>query len=131
MAGYSKTPLVKKIGIKEGFRIMLINVPSNYFNMLEGLPDQVEQSDYQVDFIHFFTNDAAEVMSSLKKFMSTIVSNGMIWVSWYKKKSGKQKDVDENLIRNVAISLGLVDIKVCAVDNEWSGLKLVIRKENR
>jgi len=91
MAGYSKTPLVKKIGIKEGFRIMLINVPSNYFNMLEGLPDQVEQSDYQVDFIHFFTNDAAEVMSSLKKFMSTIVSNGMIWYPGIKRNRGSKR----------------------------------------
>lgn len=133
MPGYSKTPLIKKLGIKEGFKIKLINVPTYYFELLGPFPKTIKitKSSKDLDFIHFFTNRIKELESLLPKFKKQIYPDGMIWVSWYKKSSGKGTEVNEDIIRNTSLAMGMVDVKVCAIDDDWSGLKIVIRKENR
>ncbi|MBD8487540.1 DUF3052 domain-containing protein [Echinicola sp. CAU 1574] len=128
-AGYSQTPLIKKLGIKDGFNILLINSPENYFDLLETLPQDLifSESDREdLDFIHFFTKSAAEYERKIESLRSLIKPNGMIWVSWPKKASKIPTDMTENIIRDYALKIGLVDVKVCAVDAIWSGLKLVI-----
>lgn len=133
-AGYSKTPLIKKLGIKPNFKIRFINAPDNYEALLGEIPDGVLQMNSNkelVDFIHFFAKSSEEIELNLVKFKDEIKKNSMIWVSWYKKSSKIPTDLNEDIIRNTALELGLVDIKVCAVDEKWSGLKLVWRKENR
>ena len=131
-AGYSGTQLVKKLGIKEGFKVRFINKPKNYMDLLEEIPPAVKQiKTGKADFVHIFTKSRKELASELKKNMRSIEQDGMIWVSWPKKASKIQTDITEDVIREVALPMGLVDIKVCAVDDIWSGLKLVIRKENR
>ena len=134
-AGYSKTPLVKKLGIKENYIIKPVNAPENYFQLLETLPEgvAVAESNFKrdIDFIHYFETNPQNLSENLPKLRTLIRSNGMIWVSWDKTKSKKEGFVNENLVRQYAFPLGLVDIKVCAVDETWSALKLVIRKENR
>lgn len=102
--------------------------------MLEGLPGDTEffgEPEPGVDFIHYFTRQASGLGMVLSALKTEIVSNGMIWVSWPKKASKVQTDVTEDVIRNLALSIGLVDVKVCAVDAVWSGLKLVIRVKDR
>lgn len=134
MAGYSQTPLAKKLGIKPGFRVKTVNAPSNYIDLLKPLPDGVVISPRlrgQVDIYHVFAEQYARLGDQLRKALSAIPSNGTIWVSWPKKSSGIVSDVDGNAIRSAAFQLGLVDVKVCAVDEIWSGLKLVLRVENR
>lgn len=134
MAGYSKTPLLKKLGIKENFKIRLLHSPSNYFDLLEELPSGVvllEDNSELADFIHLFAKDVATLENHFHQIKEDIVKNGMIWISWYKKASKMPTDLTENIIRNTALAAGLVDVKVCAVDEKWSGLKIVIRKENR
>ncbi len=133
-AGYSGTPLAKKLGIKEGFTISLINTPEYYHQLFIGFPEHVtETTDKKKpkDLIHFFTKDAKELIKLLPELKKQIVSNGMIWVSWPKKAAKITTDVTEDIIRNYALSIGLVDIKVCAVDEVWSGLKLVIPAKER
>lgn len=131
-AGYSGTPLIKKLGIKEGFKIKLINKPSDYFTLLGELPSGiVRNSRDNFDFVHLFVKEKKEMKSELKKLIKEIARDGMIWISWPKKSSKVPTDITEDTIREVALPMGLVDIKVCAVDDTWSGLKLVIRKENR
>lgn len=133
MPGYSKTPLIKKLGIKEGFKIKFINTPEDYLELIGPLPanTKIIRSTVPCDFIHFFTNQVKELQSSLPQLRKQIFPNGTIWVSWYKKSSGKQSEITEDIIRSTALALGMVDIKVCAIDEDWSGLKIVIRKENR
>jgi len=134
MAGYSGTPLAKKLGIKEGFRVRVKNAPADYDELVRPLPDGVEVSRTirsEVDVWHLFTRSAGELRAELPRLMTQIRQNGAIWVSWPKKSSGESTDVTGDVIRSVALPLGLVDVKVCAVDHTWSGLKLVIRKENR
>ena len=131
-AGYSGTPLVKKLGIKEGYKVRFINKPKNYFDLLEELPPGISQiKTGNADFIHLFTKSKKELAAELKKNIKALEQDGMIWVSWPKKASKIETDITEDVIREVALPMGLVDIKVCAVDDTWSGLKLVIRKENR
>lgn len=134
MTGYSGTPLVKKLGIKPGFRLYAKNPPANYEELIAPLPEKVKilrRLANELDMIHFFTTNRAELAASIETFMERIKQDGMIWVSWPKKASNVPTDVTEDVIREVALPLGLVDVKVCAVDATWSGLKLVIRKENR
>jgi|SRR5947209_9350914 len=128
-AGYSSTPLAKKLGIKEGFVLRLVNQPAYYFELLTGLPQNVtvtEDADKKKDIIHFFTTDAKELFTQLPLLKDDLKQAGMIWVSWPKKASKVRTDVTEDLVRNFALRTGLVDVKVCAVDEVWSGLKLVI-----
>lgn len=133
MAGYSATPLVKKLGIKEGFKIEIVNPPDNYFTTLVDLPDEVSLNpkDTPLDFVHIFTNQFEELEELLTHYKGTIVSNGMIWISWYKKAAKLPTEITEDVVRGTALSMGMVDVKVCAVDENWSGLKVVIRVENR
>ena len=133
-AGYSNASLVKKLGIKPGFKIRLIDPPEHYFDLLEGLPIDTEFFEGPgsgIDLIHYFTQHASELEILLPALKTQIVSNGMIWVSWPKKASKLPTDLTENVIRSLALSSGLVDVKVCAVDAVWSGLKLVIRVKDR
>lgn len=133
-SGYSGTSLAKKLGLKSNFRARLINQPGYYFNLFEDLPDGIrvnEDNNEKVDFIHFFTKDAKELSSEIKKLKNRILQNGMIWISWPKKSSGITSDITEDLIRESALKNGLVDVKVCAVDETWSGLKLVIPVKER
>ena len=133
-AGYSSTPLAKKLGIKEGFNTCFINQPSNYFDLFSDFPAGVQllkDKSIPKDFIHYFTKSAKELFTELPALKSEIKPNGMIWVSWPKKASKVPTDITEDVIRNLALSIGLVDIKVCAVDDIWSGLKLVIPVKDR
>lgn len=134
MAGYSGTPLAKKLGIKEGYRVRIKNAPDDYLELVSPTPENVQISKSlrkDVDIFHFFTRSSSELKAQLPKLIAAIDQNGMIWISWPKKSSGVSSSVTEDTIRSVALPLGLVDIKVCAVDETWSGLKLVIRKELR
>ena len=134
MAGYSGTPLAKKLGFKEGHRVRVANEPENYLDLVKPLPDGIEISKNirkDIDVWHFFTKSAAQLETKLPLLMRAIQPDGMIWISWPKKSSGVPSTVTEDTIRAVALPLGLVDIKVCAIDETWSGLKLVIRKELR
>jgi hypothetical protein len=132
-AGYSGTPLAKKLGIKDGFHLSLINAPDHYLDLFSDLPLNLyfERDTANVDLIHFFTKSRAEYESLLPSLKKQIKPNGMIWVSWPKKASKVPTDMTEDIIRNYAIEIGLVDIKVCAVDEVWSGLKLVIPVKDR
>ncbi|HYV95271.1 MAG TPA: hypothetical protein VE978_26080 [Chitinophagales bacterium] len=134
MAGYSGKPLAQKLGIKAGMKMLVINVPENYSLLLGDLPEEVTQVKDKtsvVGFIHLFVKKISELEKLLPPAVKRLEQNGMIWISWYKKSSGISTDVTEDAIRVTAFPLGLVDVKVCAVDEQWSGLKLVIRKENR
>ncbi|HVS91593.1 MAG TPA: hypothetical protein VHE59_06150 [Mucilaginibacter sp.] len=132
--GYSGTPLAKKLGIKDGFYIDLINAPDYYLQLFTDLPPNLyfdPKEDIKIDFIHFFTKSKAEYVALLPVLKDKIRANGIIWISWPKKSSKVATDVTENDIRNFALKTGLVDIKVCAVDEIWSGLKLVIPVKDR
>lgn len=133
-AGYSGTPLAKKLGIKEGFNVLTVNAPEDYQLLLAPLPPRVTLSDKShesVDLIHLFTNSRDELFQELAAGVRLIKQNGTIWVSWYKKAARLPTEVTEDTVREAAFPLGLVDVKVCAIDENWSGLKLVIRRENR
>ena len=134
MAGYSGTPLAMKLGFKEGFRVRTSGAPESYPSLLKPIPENVTVSNRissGIDIWHFFTRSYAELQKKLPTVMKSIDRDGAIWVSWPKKSSGVPSTVTEDSIREIALPLGLVDIKVCAVDEIWSGLKLVIRKELR
>ena len=134
MAGYSPTPLNKKLGIKPDFRVGLKNAPADYARLIAPLPSGASLSTRfrnGIDLFHLFTKSRHELEQQLPVLMQRIHQDGMIWVSWPKKAAKVPTDVTEDVIRDVALPLGLVDVKVCAVDDVWSGLKLVIRKELR
>ncbi|HEX2787711.1 MAG TPA: DUF3052 domain-containing protein [Ignavibacteria bacterium] len=130
-SGYSGTPLAKKFGIKPGFNIEIINAPEHYFELFTDMPETISDSKSKKDFIHFFTKEIKELEKNIPKLRKQIVPNGIIWISWPKKSSKVPTDVTEDIIRNIALKNGLVDIKVCAVDDIWSGLKLVIPVKDR
>ncbi len=132
-SGYSKKPLVKKLGIKEGAKIRIINSPQNYFKLLEDLPEVeiLDDNSSMADFIHLFSKSVEHFENQFFTIKNEIKKDGMIWVSWYKKASKIPTDLNEDIIRDTALSLGLVDVKVCAIDEKWSALKIVWRKENR
>ncbi len=135
--GYSEAPLARKLGIKAGIKrikLRVIDPPANYWDLLGPLPDNVsiaEPDEGRFDFIHVFVTDKAQLEEQLGELRARIVPAGMIWVSWPKKSSRVATDLSESIIRDLALSSGLVDVKVCAVDATWSGLKLVIRLRDR
>lgn len=134
MTGYSGTPLAKKLGIKSAFRIKLINAPKHYLQLFTDLPAELYFEDDEKpgkDLIHFFTIQRDELSVILPLLKTQIKPNGIIWISWPKKASKMSTDITEDIIRELAIKNGLVDIKVCAVDETWSGLKLVIPVKDR
>jgi hypothetical protein len=133
-AGYSATPLAKKLGLKTGFTIKLVQPPDYYFEMFTDLPDEIEiEQDHATvkDFIHFFAKDALELTNGIKALKQEMKQTGMLWISWPKKISSIQTNITGDIIRDNALMNGLVDIKVCAVDNTWSALKLVIPANDR
>ncbi|MCJ8211546.1 DUF3052 domain-containing protein [Mucilaginibacter sp. RS28] len=131
--GYSGTPLAKKLGIKPGFRLKLINPPEYYMDLFQNdLPADLYFDGVSAhDMVHFFTKDKKELFDLLPLLRTAITPAGAIWVSWPKKASKVPTDITEDLIRNYAIEQGLIDVKVCAVDEVWSGLKLVIPVKDR
>lgn len=131
MAGYSGTPLLKKLGMKEAMSVRFKNAPDQYEDLLGPLPDGVAFKETNLTFQHAFYVERADFEADLKSLMDDMDRNGMIWISWPKKASKVPTTMTEDVIREVALPVGLVDVKVCAVDEVWSGLKLMIRKELR
>jgi hypothetical protein len=133
-AGYSGTPLARKLGIVAGSRVVVLNAPAGYLDWLAPLPDDV-RFDSEVTaattLVHLFVDRRVDLRTLLDSLRPRIAPATVVWVSWPKKASGVPTDVTEDVIRTVALPLGFVDIKVCAVSAVWSGLKLVIRKELR
>ena len=134
VAGYSGTPLAKKLGIKEGGRILLVGAPKEYARLVAPLPagvQMVKAAGATTDLIHIFATARKDLERALTSVLKAMRSDAAIWVSWPKKASGVATDITEDTIREVALPMGLVDIKVCAVSEVWSGLKLVVRRELR
>ena len=133
-AGYSGTPLAKKLGITERSRVFVAGAPATYRASLEPLPASVQFAPAptrETDVAHVFVTDRDELAVFLARFRSLLPPTAAVWVSWPKKTSRVATEVTEHTIRDVALPLGFVDVKVCAVDETWSGLKLVVRRELR
>ena len=134
MPGYSGTPLPKKLGIKDGFRVRLQNAPAEVRAELKTeLAACKMQGDGKdpIDFAMIFTKSQADLDREFKKLSRQLAPAGMLWVSWPKKSSGVATDLDENVVRDTGLAAGLVDVKVCAVTDVWSGLKFVRRLKDR
>jgi hypothetical protein len=132
--GYSGKPLHQKLGIKPSQQICVINSPSDYQTLIDGPVVGLEISSTprgRVQFVHIFETEQARLAAKLPALMKAIEPDGMIWVSWPKRASRVATDITEDVVRSVALPLGLVDVKVCSVNEVWSGLKLVIRREHR
>ncbi len=143
-AGYSGKPLSKKLGMMPGMIVITVTAPDNYSDLVKPVPDDVliidaglsgsgraKSSSGPADMIHFFTNSRDDLFRGLAEFKNLIKQDGTIWVFWYKRAAKLPTEITEDVVREAALPLGLVDVKVCAVDDRWSGLKLVIRKANR
>ena len=130
MAGYSGKPLAEKLGIKPNAEVTLVNAPANYRKLLGKLPAGLKFSESN-EFVHLFTKRRRDLEKQLSILRKNIADTGTVWVSWPKKSAGVATDITEDVIRAVALPLGFVDVKVCAVDKTWSGLKLMIRREQR
>jgi hypothetical protein len=134
VAGYSGKPLVQKLGIKPGFCIFVDGLSTAYRDVVGELPDDVKiarTAKAPLDMVHVFATEAKGFAVKLRSYRKAIAPDGMIWASWPKKASGVVTDVTETLVRETALANGLVDIKVCAIDDVWSGLKLVIPAKDR
>jgi hypothetical protein len=133
-AGYSGTPLMKKLGIDQNTRVLVVHAPDNYFELLESdISRQYAKKSENPDLVHIFAGSRKEMEQAIFSLKNAIKAspNIVIWVSWYKKSAGIPTDLTENHIRDFALSHGLVDIKVCAVSEKWSGLKLVVPRKLR
>jgi hypothetical protein len=134
MAGYSGTPLIQKIGIKPGHRIILRNHPASFIKDLGKLPEGTQTAERvsgNANVVVYFTDRLAGLEKDFSRLAATLVSDGMLWISWPKKASGRPTDLTEDIVRRVGLECGLVDVKVCAIDETWSGLKFVIRVKDR
>jgi hypothetical protein len=134
MPGYSGTPLPKKLGIKEGFRASLVDAPIEVCTELKSALAQckvVEDDAQSLDFVIMFTKSRAELQGSFPRMADSLAPAGMLWISWPKKSSGVATDLNENVVREIGLTAGLVDVKVCAVTEIWSGLKFVRRIKDR
>jgi hypothetical protein len=134
MAGYSGKPLVQKLGIQPGFCIFTVGAPVTYGDIVGQLPAQVtvaRRLTGKVDMIHVFATKAAALAVKLPAYRDAIQPDGMVWVSWPKKSSGVATDLTDDVVRETGLRRGLVDVKVCAIDDIWSGLKFVIPKDQR
>ncbi|MDZ7691645.1 MAG: hypothetical protein U5K69_11060 [Balneolaceae bacterium] len=133
-AGYSNKPLIKKLGIKSGMSVMPVNEPEHYFELLGELPGKVKlvrkSNPDPVDFIHLFAPDERTLHNQLPPLKLILKKKGMLWVSWIKKSSRRETDISESDVRNLGLELGLVDVKICAVDEDWSALKFMQRKKD-
>jgi len=134
-SGYSETPLAKKLGIREGYKILLYNHPKHYFKLFSDFPIEVEivkiPKKEAIDFIHLFCTSYDELQSIAVKYKGFMKKNGLLWVSWPKGKSSINTDLKRDMIREYLIEIGLVDVKVAAIDEDWSGLKFVYRVKDR
>lgn len=134
MPGYSGTPLAKKLGIKPDAEVYLPGAPDNYLDLVAPLPEGVKiarSASAQTAFVHLFTTQAAELGRALAAYRKALGPEAVVWISWPKKASKVPTDITEDTIRELALPLGWVDVKVCAVTEVWSGLKLVVRKALR
>ena len=134
MAGYSPTPLVQKLGIKPGARLLFVGAPAGYARTLGALPPGVVPVKIlrgPLDFVQFFTTSRNALETKFAALAKALAPAGMLWVSWPKKAAKVETDVTEEVVRAIALKGGLVDVKVCAVDDVWSGLKLVRRLKDR
>jgi len=133
-AGYSGTPLAKKLGVVAGSRMFAVAAPADYAALLAPLPERVEiksRASEAVDIAHVFVMRKAELQKHLARLRAQLRADATVWVSWPKQASGVASEVTEDTVREVALPLGFVDVKVCAVSDVWSGLKLVVRKALR
>ena len=131
MSGYSGTPLAQKLSLKDGLRIRWEAMPGSVRAEIEAAGLALEPAEEGIDAAHIFVTGRAELEESLDRLIPRLARDGFLWVSWPKKASKVPTDITEDVIRDVALPLGLVDVKVCAIDETWSGLKLVIRRELR
>jgi len=138
MPGYSGTPLPKKLGIKDGFRVVLVDAPAEVRAELrealagcEMLSERRAASQAVVDFGMVFAKSRGQLTKEFGRVAKMLAPAGMLWVSWPKKSSGVARDLDENMVRGIGLDAGLVDVKVCAVTEVWSGLKFVRRVKDR
>jgi hypothetical protein len=134
MSGYSGTPLSKKLGIVEAAKVCAIAAPEAYFTWLAPIPAGVHFEtavSSQTDVVHLFCNNRLELQNHLETLRQGIKPNAAVWVSWFKKSAKLPSQISEDVVREIALPMGFVDVKVCAVSEIWSGLKLVIRKELR
>jgi hypothetical protein len=132
--GYSGTPLWKKLGLAPGLRLCVIGAPADYDALIAGAPAPIERAARPgagVGLVHLFVEQRADLARQLPRLREQLVSDAVLWVSWPKKASKRPTDITEDVIRELALPIGWVDVKVCAVDAVWSGLKLVVRKELR
>ncbi|MDX1470673.1 MAG: DUF3052 domain-containing protein [Flavobacteriaceae bacterium] len=131
---YSKTPLAKKLGIKEGFTIKLVTPPSDYFKLLGDFPESIQvvsESESKKNLIHYFVKSKKELEDEILQLKDELYQNGALWISWPKMTSKVETDLNGNMVRKIGLDSGLVDIKVCAINGVWSGLKFVIHVKNR
>jgi len=135
MAGYSQTPLARKLGIKEGFHVKLVNEPIYYLSLFADFPAKIKYPRktvaHSIDFIHLFCKNFVDLEKHAPLLMKQLKKDGLLWVSWPKGSSSIQTDLKREPVRDYMLQLGLVDVKVCAVDNDWSGLKFVYRLKDR
>jgi hypothetical protein len=134
MAGYSSTPLAKKLGIKEGSRIGLVSAPKDFESELGELPDKAEfvrRLKNSLDIILFFVLSERALARDFDRLARKLVMNGMIWIAWPKKSSGVTTDLSFDVVQRIGLDAGLVDVKICAIDETWSGLKFVYRLKDR
>ncbi len=134
MAGYSATPLIRKIGIKPGHRIHLHNNPGTFLRDLGQLPEEVKLQDRLVadtDVMVCFVGSEADLRKQFSRLAGKLAADGMLWIAWPKRASGRPTDLTEDVVRSIGLKAGLVDVKVCAIDEVWSGLKFVIRLKDR
>lgn len=133
-AGYSGTALARKLGLKPGFEVALANAPADYLAWVEPLPDGLSfaaRVTSRTDLLHVFATERKVLSAALANARSRLRADAVVWVSWPKKASKVPTDITEDTIRELCLPLGFVDVKVCAVSEVWSGLKLVVRKELR
>ena len=133
-AGYSGTPLARKLGIKPGMRLCALAAPTNYGQLLAPLPDDLHwqaKPSLECALVHAFFVERQVLAAALRQLRETLATDAVLWVSWPKRSAGVATDITEDVIRDEALPLGWVDVKVCAVDATWSALKLVVRKQLR
>ncbi len=134
MAGYSSTPLLKKLGIKENSRIAFVNAPDGFADYLGPLPERAEllkRLTKPLDLILFFVTAEHALARDFPKLAQKLPTNGMIWIAWPKKSSGVATDLSFERVQRIGLDAGLVDVKICAIDETWSGLKFVYRLRDR
>ncbi len=132
--GYSGTPLVKKLGIKPGMRVVFVRDPKHFASLLGPLPEDVRllsRAGRDMDYVHLFVREQADLERRLANLEPRLARDGTLWISWPKKTSPLAKDLSGNGVRALGLAAGLVDVKVCAVDEDWSGLKFVRRVSQR